>query len=58
MKWQPHLNNMCKIVSKNPVSQLMYYVNVTARKLFYSAHILSDIIYASTMWDGCSEISC
>ena len=40
-KWQSHLSNVCKIVSKNLflLSQLSYYVNVKARKLFYSAHI-------------------
>ena len=58
MKWQSHLSNVCKTVSKNLflLSQLRYYVNVKARKLFYSAHILSDINYASTLWDGCSEV--
>ena len=41
MKWQSHLSNVCKIVSKNLflLSQLRYYVNVKVRKLFYSAHI-------------------
>ena len=38
------------------LSQLKYYVNVKARKLFYSAYILSHINYASTLWDGCSEV--
>ena len=38
------------------LSQLKYYVNVKARKLVYSAHILSYINYASTLWDGCSEV--
>ena len=38
------------------LSRLRYYVNVKARKLFYSAHILSHINYASTLWDGCSEV--
>ena len=58
MKWQSHLSNVCKIVSKNLflLSQLRYYVNVKARKLFYSAHILSYINCASTLWDGCSEV--
>ena len=43
MKWQSHLSNVCKIVSKTLLllSQLRYYVNVKARKLFYSAHFLS-----------------
>ena len=38
------------------LSQLRDYVNVKARKLFSSAHILSRINYASTLWDGCSEV--
>ena len=58
MKWQSHLSNVCKIVSKKPflLSQLGYYVNVKARKLFYSAHILSHKNYASTLWNGWSEV--
>ena len=41
MKWQSHPSNVCKIVSKSLflLSQLKYYVNVKARKLFSSAHI-------------------
>ena len=57
MKWQSQLSNVCKIVSKNLLlSQLRYYVNVKARKLFCSAHILSHINYASILWNGCSEV--
>ena len=58
MKWQSHLSNVCKIVSKNLflLSQLSYHVNVKACKLFYSAHILSHVNYASILWDGCSEV--
>ena len=32
------------------------YMLFKACKLFYSAHILSHINYASTLWDGCSEV--
>ncbi|WP_419600928.1 hypothetical protein, partial [Thiolapillus sp.] len=58
MKWQSQLSNVCKIVSKKLflLSQLRYYVNVKARKLFYSAHILSHINYASTLWDDCNGV--
>ena len=28
----------------------------TKRKLFYHAHISSHLTYASTVWDGCSDI--
>ena len=58
MKWQSQCSNVCKILSKKLflLSQLRYYVNVRARKLFHSAHILSHVNYASTLWDGCSEV--
>ena len=58
MKWQSHLSNVCKTVSKKLflLSQLMCYVNVKAHKLFYSAHILPHINYACTLWDGWSEV--
>ena len=58
MKWQSQLSNVCKIVSKNLflLFKLRYYVNVKVRKLSYSAHILSHINYASTLWDGRSEV--
>ena len=58
MRWRSQLSNVCKIVSKKLflLSQLRYYVNVKARKLFYSAHILSYINYAFTLLDGCSEV--
>ena len=51
MKCQFHLCDVYKIVSKKLflLFQLRYYVNVKARKLFYSAHILSNINYASTV---------
>ena len=57
MKWPSQLN-VCKIVSKKLflLSQIRYCVNVKARKLFYCAHIWSHINYASTLWDGCSEV--
>ena len=43
IKWRSHVSNVCKTVSKTLflLSQLRYYVNVKARKLFYSARILS-----------------
>ena len=47
MKWQSHLNNLCKIVSKNIflLSKLRHYVNAKTRKLLYSVYILSHINY-------------
>ena len=49
---------MYKIVSQNKFlrSRLRNYVNVTASKLYYNAHNLSHIHYASIVWYGYSKI--
>ena len=56
--WRPHITGTCKTVSKNlyPLSQLRHFVDTPKRKLFYHAHISPHITYASTVWDGCSDI--
>ena len=38
------------------MSQLRHFVDTPKRKLFYHAHISSHLTYASTVWDGCSDI--
>ena len=38
------------------LSQLKHFVDTSKRKLFYYAHISSHHTYASTVWDGCSDI--
>ena len=57
--WRPHIIGTCKTASKNLylLSQLRYFVDTPKwRKLFYHAHISSHLTYASTVWDGCSDI--
>ena len=56
--WRPHITGTCKTVSKNlyPLSQLRHFVDTPKRKLFYHAHISPYLTYASTVWDGCSDI--
>ena len=56
--WRPHVTGTCKTVSKNlyPWSQLRHFVDTPKRKLFYHAHISPHLTYASTVWDGCSDI--
>ena len=56
--WRPHIIGTCKIVSKNLylLSQLRHFVDTPKRKLFYLAHISPHLTYASTVWDGCSDI--
>ena len=38
------------------LSKIKHYVDSDARLLFYNAHVKSHIDYASTLWDGCSEV--
>ena len=38
------------------LSLLRHFVDTPKRKLFYHAHISSHLTYASTVWDGCSDI--
>ena len=57
-KWQSHVSNICKTVSKSIflISQLKRYVSSQTLKIFYSSHILPHISFSSTVWDGCGEI--
>ena len=56
-KWQSHVSNICKTVSKNIflMSQLKRYVSSQTLNIFYSPHILPHISFSSTVWDGCGE---
>ena len=58
LKWQSHIDNICKHLSKNIflLSQLRHYVDSDARKIFFQAHLLSHMNYASTVWSGASEV--
>ena len=38
------------------LSQLKHFVDTSKKKLFYYAHISPHLTYASTIWDGCSDI--
>ena len=56
-KWQSHISNICRTVSKNMflMSQLKQYVSCQTLKIFYSSHIVPLISFSSTVWDGCCE---
>ena len=56
--WQSHIIGTCKTVSKTLylLSQLRHFVDTPKRKLFYHAHISFHLTYASTVWEGCSDI--
>ena len=38
------------------LSQLRHFVDTPKRKLFHLAHVFPHLTYASTVWDGCSDI--
>ena len=56
--WRPHIIGTCKTVSVNLylLSQLRHFVDTIKRKLLYHAPISPVLTYASTVWDGCSDI--
>ena len=56
--WQPHITGTYKTVSKglHLLSQPRHFVDTPKRKLFYHAHISPHLTFASTVWDGCSDI--
>ena len=56
--WRPHITDTCQTVSENLylLSQLRHFVDTPKRKLFYHAHVSPHLTYASTVWDGCSDI--
>ena len=58
LRWDSHINNVCKTVSRQVflLSKLRYIVDIDTRKLFFNAHIKPHIDYASVMWDGCSDV--
>ena len=58
LKWQSHVGNVCKPVSKNVflMSQLTRYVNSQTLRIFFNSHMMPHINFSSTVWDGCSEI--
>ena len=58
LKWQSHINQVCKNVSRNVflLSKLKQFVDKDTRKMFFNAHIRSHIDYCSTVWDGSSEV--
>ena len=58
LRWQPHITNICKLVASNIhiLGKLKTYVEPEARLMFFNAHCLSHINYASTVWCGAGEL--
>ena len=51
LRWDSHINNLCKTVSRRVflLSKLRYIVDIDTRKLFFNAHIKPHIDYASVV---------
>ena len=58
MRWNTHINNVNKIVSRNLylLSKLKHYIDANSMKMFFYAHCLSHINYASTVWSGAGDV--
>ena len=58
LKWQAHINNMCKTVSRNIflLSKLSQIVSQKSKLAFFFAHIMSHMNYVSNAWDGCAGV--
>ena len=58
LRWDSHINNVCKTVSRRVflLSKLRYIVDIDTRKRFFNAHIKPQIDYASIVWDRCSDV--
>ena len=59
LSWDFHIDNLRKKIAKNIylLSQMKEITDMKSRKLFFNAHIRSHLDYASTIWDGSSEVN-
>ena len=57
LTWNKHIETMMKKLSRNIflLYKLRQFVQQKHLHLFFNAHILSHLNYASTIWDGCSQ---
>ena len=57
LKWQKHINIICRTVSRNILllSKLSQTVSHKAKLAFFFAHIMSYINYVSNAWDECAH---
>ena len=58
LKWQTHIENICKKIAKNVylLSKIKDIVNCEAKRMFFFAHIMSHLNYVSNVWDGSAEV--
>ena len=57
LTWNKHIETLMKKLSRNIflLYKLRQFVQQKHLHLFFNAHIISHINYASTIWDGCSQ---
>ena len=57
LTWNIHIESIIKRVSKNffLLTKLKKYASIDNLKLYFDAHIMSHINYASTIHDGCTK---
>ena len=58
LKWQSHIDSVCKKFARNLflLGQLKHYVSTDCLKMFFNAQLLAHINYASTLWSNASEV--
>ena len=57
LSWSDHLTHLGKRLSQKiyQLTKIKHFLDINSRKIFFSAHILSLIDYASTLWDNASD---
>merc|ERR1712074_321892 len=57
VSWNLHIDKLIKKISRNTflLSRLKLFTNTHNLRMFFNAHIMSHINYASTIWDGCCK---
>ena len=58
LTWNQHLELTIKKLSRNVflLTKLKKYVQYRHLRMFFNAQVMSHLNYASTLWDGCSQL--
>ena len=57
LRWENHISSLSKKLARSLflLNRLKFYIDADARKIFFSAHCLSHINFASTVWSSAAE---
>ena len=57
LKWESHIDSLAKKLARSLylLNRLAWYIDSDARKIFFNAHCLSHINYASTLWSCAAQ---